>query len=375
MGERGSRRELETLPHDALLPAIRGPADADGDVPVAQPALGVARERVRADGGFAARRRRGRHGAGAYHRDEPLADDRSREPSLRSRASGRRELDQRRRPRSRGRQVLAAPGPARLLRGERGPRPRADRRGAPVRRDAREAIRGGAGRFYRARGGFRHGGVFGVPRDVARARADGEGATAAVSVERFSGEELLTRIAETRLRGFDGAKPYADAALSLVSMSPDDLAPAQRYVLRPTVQEIVSLRDELLAHGLDMFALDGGAYVRGVPVIPPIVEESHEPDGRTVWLINDGIHRVYAARSLGLPITVVRATDVSHPYYALALPGGWSEVEELNELPERYEKKTYRDPSNYKALFREFNEVFPGVQERRRKSNPEHLRA
>jgi hypothetical protein len=200
-----------------------------------------------------------------------------------------------------------------------------------------------------------------------------------VNVERFSPDELLARLAETRLRGFGGARPYAEASLELVSLSPEDLAPAQRYVLRPSVAAILELREALLGHGVDVFALDGGAFVRTadelVPVIPPIVEESHEPDGRTVWIINDGIHRVYAARSLGLPISVVRATDVSHPYYALALPGGWSEVEELDELPERYEKKTYRQPEGYKALFREFNEVFPGVQKERRKSNPEHLRA
>jgi hypothetical protein len=196
-----------------------------------------------------------------------------------------------------------------------------------------------------------------------------------MSVARFSREELLARVAQVRLRGFDGARPYEGASLELMTVDPDSLAPAQRYVLRPTVNEILSLREELLGEGLDMFALDGGAYVRGVPVIPPIVEESVEPDGRTVWIINDGIHRVYAARSLGLPITVVRATGASHPYYALALPGGWSEVEEIDELPEVYEKKTYRDPANYKALFREFNEVFPGVQQERRKSNPEHLRA
>jgi hypothetical protein len=196
-----------------------------------------------------------------------------------------------------------------------------------------------------------------------------------VKVELFGRDELLARIAQVRLRGFDGARPYANAGLELVSVSTDELAPAQRYVLRPTVGVILSLRGELLENGLDMFALDGGAYVGGVPAIPPIVEESVEPDGRTVWIINDGIHRVYAARSLGLPISVVRVTNVSQPYYALALPGGWSEVEELDELPERYEKKTYRDPSNYKALFREFNEVFPGVQQERRKSNPEHLRA
>jgi hypothetical protein len=32
-------------------------------------------------------------------------------------------------------------------------------------------------------------------------------------------------------------------------------------------------------------------------------------------------------------------------------------------------------PGEYKALFREFNAVFPGVQKDRKKSNPAHLRA
>jgi hypothetical protein len=40
-----------------------------------------------------------------------------------------------------------------------------------------------------------------------------------------------------------------------------------------------------------------------------------------------------------------------------------------------FQKKEYRDPQNYKALFRQFNELFPGVQKDRVKSNPAHLRA
>jgi hypothetical protein len=43
-------------------------------------------------------------------------------------------------------------------------------------------------------------------------------------------------------------------------------------------------------------------------------------------------------------------------------------------LPDNYVKKVYRDPQNYKALFRDFNEHFPGVQKRRKRSNPAHLR-
>jgi hypothetical protein len=205
------------------------------------------------------------------------------------------------------------------------------------------------------------------------------------AVERFGRDELLERLARTRLRGFDGAGVYENAQLELApAVAPESLAPAQRYVLKAGVATVLDLRAALLPHGVDIFALDGGAYVRTsddpderIPVIPPIVEVSHEPDGRTVLVINDGIHRVYAARSIGLPISVVVARGVpsEYPYYALALTSGWSGVEELDELPDGYQKKEYRRPDNYKALFREFNDVFAGVQKERKKSNPAHLRA
>lgn len=204
-------------------------------------------------------------------------------------------------------------------------------------------------------------------------------------MRRLDRDELLAALRTTRLRGFDAARPYADASLELVPHADAaTLAPAQRYVLLPRVRKLLELRDALAPHGIDLFALDGGAYVRTaehpdeeIPVIPPIVEESREPDGREVLLINDGLHRVSAARSVGLPVSVVLARGVpaEYPYYAFALPGGWSEVAELEELPDVYQKKEYRLPENYKALFRDFNALFPGVQKERKKSNPGHLRA
>ncbi len=209
--------------------------------------------------------------------------------------------------------------------------------------------------------------------------------TEVVSVTPFGPGELLSALRRTPLRGFDGALPYALASLELVpACDPGRLAPTQRYVLVPRLREVLELRNALLAHGIDSFALSGGAYFRttedperAVPLIPPIIEESHEPDGRTVLLINDGLHRIYTARSLGMPISVViaRGVPAHYPYYAFALARGWSEVEQLEELPDEYQKKEYRVPQNYKALFREFNSVFPGVQQQRKRSNPRHLRA
>jgi hypothetical protein len=202
------------------------------------------------------------------------------------------------------------------------------------------------------------------------------------AIERFDAAALLDRLRAVRLRGFPDVRPYARARLELAAVDPETLAPPQRYVLRDGVQTMHDLRAALEPHGLDPLALDGGAFATidgdRIPVIPPIVEESHEP-GRAapVDVIADGLHRVYAARELGLPVTVILARGLPRdfPYYALALPDGWSGVAELDALPDGFEKKTYRNPDNYKSLFRQYNEVFPGVQQQRKRSNPAHLRA
>jgi hypothetical protein len=202
-----------------------------------------------------------------------------------------------------------------------------------------------------------------------------------LSTEPFGRSELLSALRRTRLR--DGAELYANAALEVSrATDPDELAPAQRYVLTPTVAKVLELRDSLLSDGIDIFALDGGVWVRTsddpderIPVIPPVVEESKESDGRTVLVIADGIHRVYAARAVGAPISVVTVRDVpaEHPYYAYALARGWDEVHALDELPDGFQKKEYRRPENYKSLFRDYNAIFPGVQKQRKMSNPAFL--
>jgi hypothetical protein len=195
--------------------------------------------------------------------------------------------------------------------------------------------------------------------------------------------ELLSRLKKTRLRGFNRAEVYRDATLEIARLHTDALAPAQRYVLRDGVQTILDIAGAFAREGVDVFSLRGalrfwtGDGGEPIPFLPPVVEESREPDGRTVLLINDGIHRVYAARKLGREINVVLARNVppEYPYYAYALPKGWSQVEELGELAEGYQKKAYRNPDNYKALFRDFNEVFEGIQQQRPRTNPAHLKA
>lgn len=204
-----------------------------------------------------------------------------------------------------------------------------------------------------------------------------------IELSEFSREQLLTALRKVRLQGFGGAQPYADAQLELVeALDPDCVAPAQNYVLRDGVEFLVALRSRLLQRGIDPFRLDGGVTFRTSDdpprprtLIPPIVEESVEEGPRTVWLICDGMHRIYAARSLGLTLSAVVIRNVSYPYYAFPTEGGWRNVEMLDRLPAVRQKKVYRQPENYKALFRDFNSVFPHVQDRRASSNPSLFRS
>jgi hypothetical protein len=203
-----------------------------------------------------------------------------------------------------------------------------------------------------------------------------------VEVSEFSRDQLFTRLRRVQLRGFEGAHPYAQAQLELIhGLDPNRAVPAQNYVLREGVQFILELRSHLKGWNIDPFALEGGvtflASEDPLPrtLIPPIIEESIEDGQRTVWLVADGMHRMYAARSLGLPISVVLVKGASFPYYAFPIADGWEGVQELEQLPTVHQKKIYRLPTNYKALFRDFNSPFPNVQTRRARSNPTFLQS
>jgi hypothetical protein len=194
-----------------------------------------------------------------------------------------------------------------------------------------------------------------------------------IKYDQLTEAELLHRLKNTRLRGFNRAEVYRDATLDILEADTELLMPAQRYVLNERVQVILDLADAFEVLGIDIFALRGALlfWLEGsdpehdvpIPFLPPVIEESVGPDGTKIWLINDGMHRVYAARKRGRSINVVLARQLppEYPYYAYALPSGWSQVEPLAVLPEGYQKKEYRYPDNPKSLFRDFDEIFPGL--------------
>lgn len=201
-----------------------------------------------------------------------------------------------------------------------------------------------------------------------------------VGVSEFSRGKLVSSLRRVRLRGFDGALAYSNAQIELVEgLDPGLVAPAQNYVLRENVERVGELRTTLREWGIDPLRMTGGACLRTtddpttITLLPPVIEESVEPDGRTCLLVSDGLHRLFFAYSHDIAVSAVVVRGASHPYYAFPLPEGWNGVKLLESLPAAYQKKVYRQPDNYKALFRDFNGIFPNVQSQRRRSNPDSL--
>ena len=156
--------------------------------------------------------------------------------------------------------------------------------------------------------------------------------------ETLSTEDTLARFKQTRLKGFGQPRIYESASLELrPSVPTEQLTPTQRYVLTGDLNNIFALETLLRPHGINVFALTGavlfwiereGAEEGPIPLTPPIIEESVEADGRMVWIINDGMHRIAAARKRGRDINVILARGVpaQYPYYAFPLDNKWEDV-------------------------------------------------
>jgi hypothetical protein len=189
-----------------------------------------------------------------------------------------------------------------------------------------------------------------------------------LAVQRFSEDELISRLAEVTMLKAPEVRVYEKALISLERISPKSLAPPQNYILREELKKVRQLKWSLEEHEVDIFQLNGfirltvQGFDEPVDLLPPIVEESIERDGSFHLIINDGMHRVYMAlREWVVPqIVLIRGVPKEYPYYAYPLPGGWDKVDERADLPPGYLKKWHRI-SNFHALYRNFNSAFKNV--------------
>jgi hypothetical protein len=181
-------------------------------------------------------------------------------------------------------------------------------------------------------------------------------------VVRHSAKELIRNLHGIEMLKAPNVHPYENAVITLETLLSSEISPAQRYVLNRELEKIRGLYCALLERGVDLFNMDGYVTIRVegsddlIDVLPPVVEESHEPDGRVVKILNDGMHRVAVAIEMGVPIRVVFVKGVpeKYPYYAFPLANGWPDVEVRDDLPEGYVKKHHRIP-DYHTLYRNFS--------------------
>lgn len=211
---------------------------------------------------------------------------------------------------------------------------------------------------------------------------------------KHSDTELIQKLREVRLRGFGQPRIYADCDIEVTHASMSLIQPPQNYYLQSRVYDLLRLNDMMISqfgHFLfehrgytDIILEDGTSF----PFLPPIVESYG--DGENSWLVCDGVHRVMAQRWMNdITPLVVEISRPSWPYYAVVDPElKWEALAEIKgELPDAYKKKTYRlsiesgsgrtvkdggdgfalGEAAYKGLFRDFNAVWPGVQEERKK--------
>lgn len=190
-----------------------------------------------------------------------------------------------------------------------------------------------------------------------------------ITAQVFSSTELTQRLRNVTMLEDRSVKPYENAMISLEKIAVEDLFPAQRYVLKRELEKVRALKWELQKHGIDIFNLDG--FVRmevrdsdePVDLLPPIIEESIERNGRITHIINDGMHRIFLAYlEWVIPqVVFIRGVPKDLPYYAYPIPEkNWSAIEMRDSIPPELLKKWHRIEKN-KQLYRDFNSAFKNV--------------
>jgi hypothetical protein len=190
-----------------------------------------------------------------------------------------------------------------------------------------------------------------------------------LKVKKYPVTELVKRLRNITMLEDETTKPYEAAFISLENICVEDLNPAQRYALKDELLKVRKLKWELEKQGIDLFNLHGFIRIslagqnEPIDLLPPIVEEYIERNGRIVHIINDGMHRVYLAYlEWVIPeVVFVRGLPKDLPYYAFPIPErDWTKIELMDDIPDTLIKKWHRISQN-KKLYRNFNSAFKNV--------------
>jgi len=190
-----------------------------------------------------------------------------------------------------------------------------------------------------------------------------------VEVVQFTEKELIEKLRNVNMLEDESVYPYKKAFMSLEKIYVEDLFPPQRYVLKGELLKIRELKWRLEEHEIDLFNLNGFVRItldgepEPIDLLPPIVEEVVERNGRISHIICDGMHRIYVAYlEWVIPqVVFVRGLPKDIPYYAFPIPEkDWTKIELRDDIPSGYIKKWHRIEQN-KELYRNFNSAFENV--------------
>ena len=157
---------------------------------------------------------------------------------------------------------------------------------------------------------------------------------------------------------------YEKANINLRQLPVEEINPASFYVVKKNLEFQQELRDYLLKeHNIDSLQLNEALEIENESgeiwtLMPPVVEmmketarfdndrgdiEYDHSEKITMPVLNDGLHRVYTAKQLGVDPTVIVISSLpdEHPFYAY--PNSWDKVQVFDDVPkEKQEKKLYR---------------------------------
>ncbi|MBD3238059.1 MAG: hypothetical protein GF332_00265 [Candidatus Moranbacteria bacterium] len=193
-----------------------------------------------------------------------------------------------------------------------------------------------------------------------------------VKIKKFNQTQLIDRLKKVTMLKAPKQKPYQNAVISLEKLDTKQLYCPQRYLIQKNLTEIAELNWAMKKNNVDIFNLNG--FVRfwladqSEPrdILPIIVEESIEANGRVVNLVCDGMHRAYYAQiAHQIPqVVFIRGIDKRFPYYNYPIYQGkdWDKIDLFPDLPlpDGYVKKWTRE-QNYKAYYKNFNSRFKNV--------------
>lgn len=178
----------------------------------------------------------------------------------------------------------------------------------------------------------------------------------------------------TLLHSEKAGKPvfvYKTATIEIVHMPLSKVFPAQFYQLKDTVSRIGILQKALEENNIDLFQLDGYITYRTdenntfYTLLPMVIENQVEKDGKVVPIIVDGLHRMLLAKKQkrqSVQVIKISKVNKDYPYPAYKNPNGWKDVKSMVLPPDSKDKRLWRLPVekayNY---YRNFNSVFENV--------------